>query len=425
MDDPKKRGNYILEVSWGCPSDRYPLNGLFQFDQCAALNRQGKKTVFLALDMRSFKRWRRWGIVFSVKDQIPVYEYNFPYGPMSPRIKYRIQDRCFVRSMDRICREQGMPKCVHFHGVMEAISGMKWCVEHDVPTVITEHITPVKEGAEVHKRMRDAYAQADAIICVSSRLASDIEKAYGAHTNAVIPNIVDLSVFKLRSSADVPGDASDDAKPQDDVSSAKEYRFISAARLDPGKGFDTLLRAFSMLLRENPGQTGGQPLGQTLGHDTGSGLSEASTGRNIHLTIMGDGEEMTALKSECVSLGINDNVTFTGAYARKEFADELLRSDCFVLASRSETFGIVYAEAMAAGVPVISTRCGGPEDFIDENNGILVPVGDADALKEAMKKMASGLAGYDAKNISEACKARFSPENVAKQIINVINGCVR
>ena len=168
MDDPKKRGNYILEVSWGCPSDRYPLNGLFQFDQCAALNRQGIKTVFLALDMRSFKRWRRWGIVFSVKDQIPVYEYNFPYGPMSPRIKYRIQDRCFVRSMDRICREQGMPKCVHFHGVMEAISGMKWCVEHDGPTVITEHITPVKEGAEVHKRMRDAYAQAAAIICVSS-----------------------------------------------------------------------------------------------------------------------------------------------------------------------------------------------------------------------------------------------------------------
>ena len=161
------------------------------------------------------------------------------------------------------------------------------------------------------------------------------------------------------------------------------------------------------------------------GSDDGAGQSEAISGKNIHLTIMGDGEEMAALKSECVSLGINDSVSFTGAYVRKEFADELLRSDCFVLASQSETFGIVYAEAMAAGVPVISTRCGGPEDFIDEKSGILVPVDDAWALKEAMKKMVSGAAVYDSKNISAACKARFSPENVADKIINVINGCVR
>ncbi len=414
MDDLKKAGNYILEVSWGCPSDKYPLNGLFQFDQCRALYRRGEKTVFLALDMRSFKRWRKWGIVHFTKDLIPVYEYNFPYGPMSPRIKYRIQDRCFVRSMDRICREQGMPKCVHFHGVMEAISGMKWCIEHDVLTVITEHITPVKEGDEVHKRMTEAYAHADAIICVSSRLASDIEKVYGAHTDAVIPNIVDLSLFELESA---DGDASEDtgaaAQPKEEALLSEEFRFISAARLHPGKGFDTLLKAFSELLSEMNGS------------DTGDVRSSALSGKDIHLTIMGDGEEMTVLKSECVSLGINDSVSFTGAYVRKEFADELLRSDCFVLASQSETFGIVYAEAMAAGVPVISTRCGGPEDFIDENSGILVPVDDVSALKEAMKKMVSAPDVYDARSISLACKERFSPENVADQIISVINGCVR
>ena len=46
--------------------------------------------------------------------------------------------------------------------------------------------------------------------------------------------------------------------------------------------------------------------------------------------------------------------------------------DCFVLPSAGETFGVVYVEAMAAGLPVIATRCGGPEDFVNEDNGILI-----------------------------------------------------
>lgn len=51
----------------------------------------------------------------------------------------------------------------------------------------------------------------------------------------------------------------------------------------------------------------------------------------------------------------------------------LPQADAFVLASRRETFGVVYIEAMAAGLPVIATACGGPEDFVREEDGFLIP----------------------------------------------------
>ncbi len=386
MDD------YVVEASWGCPSDKYPLHGLFQFDQARALANAGTNIVFLALDMRSIRRWRRWGVSFRTKDGIPVCEYSFPYGPFSPERKYRIQDKGFARSMAKIEDRHGKPKCIHFHGVMEAISGMDYCIERGIPYVITEHITPVEEGEKVHRRMADAYAHADRIICVSNKLAADVKAAYGADADAVIPNIMDLEIFGQAAGKrhGAPDDA-DAARPgQEDG----RFDFITASRLVEGKGLSLLLRAFSRLAD------------------------------HARLTVMGDGALRTELEDEAGSLGVSGRVSFTGTYVRPEFAERLRHADCFVLPSESETFGIVYAEAMAAGVPVIATRCGGPEDFVDDSNGILVPVGDEDGLVSAMQKMIEAVRGYDRLRISEECRRRFSPDVIAKQIRQVMADAV-
>lgn len=379
--------DYVLEVSWGCPSDKYPTHGLFQWDQARALDIVGENVIFLALDMRSFRKWRKWGINSFAKDGIPVYEYNFPYGPFSPRIKYRIQGKGFAGCMEQITAKYGRPRCVHFHGVMEAISGMDYCLKNSVPYVITEHITPVSEGEEVHAGMTKAYSHADRIICVSNALARDIRKAYGANTDAVIPNIVDLSVFEYCGYS----------------GNADGYRFVSAAGLNSGKGMDVLLNAFA-LVKNKP-------------------VSEG-TKRMPVLTIMGDGDQMQNLTALRDSLGLSDQVEFTGAYVRSEFAARLKNTDCFVLASRSETFGIVYAEAMAAGVPVISTKCGGPEDFVDDTNGLFVPVDDTEALAAAMLKMMETSAEYDRGAISSECHRKFSSETIGKSLAGVIDEAV-
>ncbi len=387
-------GNYILEVSWGCPSEKYPLNGIFQFDQAKALHDAGEKIVFLALDMRSFRRSRKWGYNRFDRAGIPVIEYNFPWGPFSPTLKYKAQDFSFKRAIARIEKEFGTPKCIHAHCCQQAISVTDYCAERHVPYIITEHITPLNEGDQIEARKEKALKGAKAVIAVSNALGRDIKKNYDADS-VVVPNIVDLSEFKYSDTSHGQQES------ETQHTNTNTFEFLSAASANHGKGFDVLVKAYAKLIAE-------------LEND-----SDIKT----HLTIMGDGPELPIIKNMASELGIQDNITFTGSYVRKEFADNLSHSDCFVLPSRSETFGIVYIEALATGTPVIATKCGGPEDFVDDTNGILIPVDDVDALAEAMKEMVRDFqsanckfSGAHMKLVSESCKEKFSPEAVAKEV---------
>ncbi|WP_207636481.1 glycosyltransferase [Butyrivibrio proteoclasticus] len=338
--------------------------------------------------MRSFRRFRKWGYNRFEKAGIPVIEYNFPWGPFSPQLKYQAQDFSFKRAIKKIEKEFGVPRCVHVHCCQQAISVTSYCEKKSIPYIVTEHITPLNEGDAIEKRKEKALKGARTVIAVSNALARDVMRNYGADS-VVIPNIVDLREFKYS-----------DTKPrQQDLGSQKinTFEFLSAASANHGKGFDILVKAYAKFIGETSAKT--------------------------HLTIMGDGPELPIIQDLALELGITDNITFTGSYVRKEFADNLTRSDCFVLASRSETFGIVYIEALATGIPVIATKCGGPEDFVDSTNGILVPVDDVDALAIAMKEMlkdyesnASRFSSEHMKFVSEKCKEKFAPEAVANEI---------
>lgn len=105
---------------------------------------------------------------------------------------------------------------------------------------------------------------------------------------------------------------------------------------------------------------------------------------NARLMILGIGEERDALERYATQLGIASNVTFLG------FKDNpykyMARSDVFVLPSLWEGFGHVIVEAMACGVPVVSTDCpSGPAEIItDGRDGILVPAADSQAMAHAI-----------------------------------------
>jgi glycosyltransferase involved in cell wall biosynthesis len=136
--------------------------------------------------------------------------------------------------------------------------------------------------------------------------------------------------------------------------------------------------------------------------------------------IGGDGLKLDEYKNLAKKLGLS-NVYFIGRVNRNEAPRIFSSSHVYVMPSRHETFGVVYAEAIASGLPVIATRCGGPEDIVNESNGILIDVDDIDGLGNAISYMFENYYKYDPNKIREDFEKRFSKKAVVSQLMKIYN----
>jgi glycosyltransferase involved in cell wall biosynthesis len=114
-------------------------------------------------------------------------------------------------------------------------------------------------------------------------------------------------------------------------------------------------------------------------------------------------------------------VYFIGRVDRNEAPKLFSSSHVYVMPSCHESFGIVFAEAIASGLPVIATRCGGPEDIVNEFNGILIDVEDIEGLSKAIEYMFENYNKYDPKIIREDFEKGFSKKAVVSKLLEIYN----
>jgi len=140
------------------------------------------------------------------------------------------------------------------------------------------------------------------------------------------------------------------------------------------------------------------------------------------LRIVGTGPELPTLETLVRELGLGDRVALLGHVAFESLASEYRNADVFCLPSLQEGFGIVFLEAMAAGLPVVACRAAAvPEVVPDGECGLLVPPGDTAALASALDRLASD-AGNRAR-LGEAGRrrvARYDAPIVAKEFLEAI-----
>ncbi|WP_345796642.1 glycosyltransferase [Castellaniella sp. MT123] len=105
---------------------------------------------------------------------------------------------------------------------------------------------------------------------------------------------------------------------------------------------------------------------------------------DVDLWIAGDGPLRAALRRQCDDLGLGGRVVWLGA--RADVPDLMRAADAFVLSSHFEGFGLVVAEAMASGTPVVATDAGGVAEVM-AGTGFLVPVDDETALAHALDQV--------------------------------------
>lgn len=135
------------------------------------------------------------------------------------------------------------------------------------------------------------------------------------------------------------------------------------------------------------------------------------------------GEQVATLTRQ---LSVADRVTFTGPV--RDLPAVLPGLDVLVCASREEGFGLAAVEAMAAGVPVVSTRCGGPEDVLEHSvTGLLVPIEDALRLADAVERLLTdhSFAAALADRAQQAWRTRFTARRSAENFLAAINGLTK
>ncbi|MBW3085877.1 D-inositol-3-phosphate glycosyltransferase [Austwickia sp. TVS 96-490-7B] len=374
----------VLVLGRGLPGPGQPLLGIFEFQQARALAAAGHQVVYGALDIRFLQHRRPWGVRHKDVDGVHVVELSLPLGRLQYRLGYR-----FVHAMWEVLylacvTKHGRPDVVHSHFVGWSAAAARGRRRHHYPLVVTEHTSRLMSPdppADMLRGIAIAYAGADVLIAVSPGLQARIAELTG-YRAVYVPNLVDAKTF-----------ASVEPIPHD------RPRVVTVGNLIPRKRVDALLEAIARVSQEDP----------------------HSPVAAAELVVIGHGPQEGELRDLARRLGLADRVRFEGGLSHPQIAAEFARSDLFVLASREETFGVVLIEAMAAGLPVVSTRSGGPEGFVTEHTGVLT----GHEIADIAAGLQAGLTrSWDREQIREYAVRHHSPEVVSAQLTELYGEAV-
>lgn len=383
-----KKPHVLIIPSW-YPTPEKPLSGIFFYEQAKALRAEGVKVGVVYPQLESFLRARSSEIWSNSFRTLFVEEEGIPtlrgLGWFIPKLLPL--GMVFVLRGQHLVREYvkrfGVPDLVHVHSALWGGVVALWAKRTlGVPYIVTEHYTGFAEGSIGPLKASYAmkvFGKASLIIAVSKPLAEALKKyGVGEGKLRVVPNMVDVSYFTLppKQRQEIP------------------FRFLTVAFLEKRKGLHILLQAFA----------------DAFGRE-----------KHVRLMVGGDGPQRPELEELARRLGIADRVDFLGLLSRGEVREAMWQANVFVLPSLVETFGVVLIEALSTGLPVVATRCGGPEDIVRDGVGVLCDPGDVHGLANALTEVYRGYPGYRTREaqIRQYAVGAFSSKAVAKSLLCV------
>ena len=312
-------------------------------------------------------------------DTIRVY-YKKPKNKIQSLIRFYRANMMALK----IGRDKSRPyDLIHVH-VLTRLGVIAWIQKllHKTPYIITEHWSRYLPGNDFSGFFRKLLTKvvvrnAKCVTAVTEYLANAMKKHGLKNDNFVIlPNVINIDMFHISEKNNNPC----------------KIIHISCFE-EKSKNISGLLESLR-IVKDND--------------------------IDFRCVLIGDGIDFEMTKEKAQDLQLLDKVTFTGVLEGDVLADELSSGDFFVLSSNYETMSIVVIEALASGLPVVSTDVAGVKGII-ENKGIIVQPRNSEALAEAIIKMIETHKNYDPVSLRNSVIEKYSYESVGRFLDSIYN----
>jgi len=381
----EKKIKVLFLASW-YPHEENPVEGIFIKRHAEAVSRLCDVGV---LYIHPAAQRPETVVGYSVEDRITTIRVY----PRLPRLNNKIsrylhQLLNMYRGMQGVRKSFGRPDIVHVNVTLPmGILAVFLQVVYNIPYIVTEHFTGFSSQttrAFTAVQLRLILKRAAAICPVSARLEQSMQLFYPADKYQVIPNGINTGIFY--------------PKPGKKTHLKKQLLHVSVLKKER-KNISGIIEALHDLLCARD---------------------------DFELHIIGEGSDRTYFEDLCTQLGMKDSVVFFhGFVSESALADSMRNADFFILNSTEENFAVVCAEALASGIPVLSTCCGGPEEFINEHVGILIPQGNKPELVNAISYLLDHADTYDPCMLHNYIKNKFGYDTVGKQLFTLYWAIVR
>lgn len=367
----------VLVIPTWYPSGEDKLMGIYHKEFTHALNKYGIEANMLYVEKRRLSKPLEY--LFMKKkevieeDNYKVYIYRtMNMEPINAKWQFKRYVKAIEKSFKKYIRINGKPDVIH--AMCTVPVGYASCLigeKYNIPVVITEHGGALGKFLE-RDDIRDygLYAMKHSIYSVVSTYMAKFVEKYKKECY-VLPNQVDTSIYKKNVNRKIDG----------------TFKLVMLCAIRQAKRLDIAFKAVRKLIDK---------------------------GVDIHLDIIGDGFYEKIYKQECTKEGLDKYVTFLGRENKSEIAKIFESENALLISSELESFAIPGIEALASGLPVISTDCGGPRDFVNDKTGILAKVNNPSDLAKCIEKVIDNYDKYKRKDL-EAMANSFSEEEIVKK----------
>lgn len=389
MNSSKKHLKILFLVSW-YPDRIHPIKGIFIKKHAEAVSKFCDVSVLYLVRDAQLKdntfelqylienKVKTIRIYYKTKDiNIPVLSYIYKL------LRYI---KLFYIGFKTIKEKSGTPDIVHVNVIYRTgFFSLFLKFINRINYIVTEHSSEYLPESEIQKNLirrliaRLVVKNAKAVTTVSKSLKNAMIKRGLKNKYLIVPNVVDTNVFY----------------PLKPKHKGKKKRFIHVSSFGDEKNVSGIINVMKK-------------------------LSEIRNDFELH--IVGEGENRKKLEKLSKDLGIkNRYVFFLGIKNTKEVADTMRASDCLIIFSYFESLPCVMIEAMATGLPIISTDVGGLSEHINKENGLLIQPSDEEAFIHATNYMLDNYFKYNTNKIRNYAVENFSYDVIGNRFKNIYN----